>query len=256
MPENVVELVLEKGRLHATQAFLMENINEKDRLIKEKQRERFVTEEKAPEYPELERAEVLQPVKEDWGWAKLDANQMAEYLEAEAQAAHIGKFIHKGSILDLLRQELPTIKTLEWMTTPGDKSKSYPMEVKIHHEGADLLAIHEELAAQHRIFEQKVNYYKAMVKNMVTEENARIANVNADAQAKVNEVNSAKMKEYDTLARTYNGLVTKQTQDFEAKRQREIKELAALRINVHSKFQPLIDEFLEKLGEKKEETKE
>ena len=115
------------------------------------------------------------------------------------------------------------------------------------------MKIHEELAAQHRVFEQKVNYYKAKVKNLVTEENARIANVNADAQAKANETNAVALKEYDTLMKAYQGLVTKQTQEFEAKRQKEIKELAALRINVHTKFQPLIDEFLTKLGEKKEE---
>jgi hypothetical protein len=35
MPTNVVELLTEKARLSATQAFLMENIKAKDELITE-----------------------------------------------------------------------------------------------------------------------------------------------------------------------------------------------------------------------------
>ena len=41
IPANVVELLSEKARLHATQAFLMENIKAKDSLIKELQRKSF-----------------------------------------------------------------------------------------------------------------------------------------------------------------------------------------------------------------------
>jgi len=251
MPENVVDLVLEKARLHSTQAFLMENITEKDRLLKEKQRETFQSKITAPEHPDLKRAEVLQAVNDRWGWEQLSTNEVAEYLEAEAYAAHIGQFIHRGSVLDRLRKELPEIKTLEWMTTPGEKSKSYPMLVEIHHEPAQLMSIHEELAARHREHEQKVNYYKAKVKNLTTEENARISKVNADAQAEVQKENANLMNSYNVEFKSYNDFLLKEKHEFEAERQKAIKEIAALRIEVNPRFQEVIDEFLNKLDKDK-----
>ena len=250
IPANVVELVMEKGRLHATQGFLMENINEKDKLLKEKQKEVFQTKNEPPVYPELKLHKPTPLVKEDWGWEKLTINEMAEFLEAEAQASHIGKFIHKGSLLDRLRKELPEIKTLEWMTTPGDKSKTYPITVKIHHTSAGLLGLHEKLAAEHRKFEQKVNYFKAKVKNLVTEENARISRLNAENQANVGKHNGDLMADYNVLLKTYNDTILKEQHEFEEKRQNAIREIAALRIDIHARFQPLIEEFLKKLEDK------
>lgn len=251
IPENIVELVLEKARLHSAQAFLMENINEKERLLREKQKEQFQSKVTAPEHPELKRAEVLPAVNEKWGWGQLSTNEVSEYLEAEAYAAHIGQFIHKGSVLDRLRKELPDIKTLEWMTTPGEKGKSYPMMVEIHHVPSQLLSIHEQLAAAHREHEQKVNYYKAKVKNLTTDENARISKVNADAQAEVQKDNANLMNAYNVELKAYNDTLLKEKHDFESERQKSIKEIAALRIEVNPRFQEVIDEFLKKLDKDK-----
>ena len=248
IPANVIELVLEKGKLHATQAFLMENIVLKDVLIKTKSKEKFTTSKEKPKHPELKEPVILPLVKEDWGWEKLSKNEMAEYLEAEAIAAAVGKFIHKGSILDNLRKELPGIKTLEWMTIPGSKGDALPMTVSIHHESKDLLTVHENLAAEHRKYEQKVNYYKAKVKNAVTEENARISKENANEQSTVSKANADLMKDFDTKSKEYTQEIMKDAHEFEANRQNEIKRLAALRIEVHTAFQPLVDEFLKKLG--------
>lgn len=251
IPANVVDLVLEKARLHSTQAFLMENISEKERLLREKQREPFQSSLTAPEHPELKRAEVIPAVNDKWGWGQLTNNEVAEYLEAEAYAAHIGQFIHKGSVLDNLRKELPDIKTLEWMTTPGEKGKSYPMMVDIHHEPSQLLAIHEELAARHREYEQKVNYYKAKAKNLTTDENARISKVNADAQAEIQRENANLMNAYNVELKAYNDALLKEKHEFEAERQKAIKEIAALRIEVNPRFQEVIDEFMKKLDKDK-----
>lgn len=251
LPDNIVELVLEKGRLHATQGFLMENIHAKESMLKAKQKEAFQHELVAPKYPELTVAKVVPQVKEDWGWSQLTVTEMAEYVEAEAQAAHIGKFIHKGSMLDRLRKELPSIQTLEWMTTPGEKSKALPMKVNIHHTSKGLLEIHEELAAAHRKFEQKVNYFKAKVKNLVTEENARISKLNAEEQSTVTKTNTELLNQYKADYKLFSEEVSKLEFEFEAKRQEEIKRIAALRIDVHPIFQPLITEFLNKLEDKK-----
>ena len=250
MPSDIIQLIIEKGRLHATQAFLMENINEKEKLLKDKQKEIFQSSTKVPEPVQLEIAKMLPSVKEDWGWSQLTLKEMGEFIEAESYAAHIGQFIHKGSTLDLLRRELPNLKTLEWITPSKENLKTYPVEVIPHHTSEQLIEIHESLAVIHRKYEQKVNYFKSKVKNLVAEENARISNLNADEQSLVMKINSIRLNDHNTSIKEYNDLLLKEKHQFEAERQKSIKEIAALRIDVDPIFQPLIDEFLKKLESK------
>lgn len=246
IPADIVALLQEKSLLHATQAFLMENIKAKDELLKNKKSERFVTTLVEPEYPELTKPKCLDTVDEDWGWEQLTVAEYNEYLDAEAHAAHIGQFIHKNSPLDSLRKELATMKTLEWITIKdGEKT---PLKVDIHHTPQELLKVHEELAALHRKFEQRVNYFKAKVKNLVTEENARIAKANADEQTSANATNSVLLKEYQYAYTMYQQEVSVERQNFESQRQEAIKQIAALRIQVDQRFQSVVDTFLQQLN--------
>ena len=245
IPDNIVELLLEKSLLHSTQAFLMENIKAKASLLEEKKREVFVNQVSAPSYPILLDCKYLDNVSEEWGWQQLSTSEYNEYLEAEAYAAHIGQFIHKNCPLDVLRKELSTMKTLQWMDIKhGEKS---PLEIIIHHTPQQLLKVHEELAALHRKYEQRVNYFKAKVKNLVTEENARVARCNSDEQSRVNSENAILLNEYQTAYALYQQEDHKLAQDYEAKRQDAIKSIAALRIAVDPRFQPVIDMFLKQL---------
>jgi hypothetical protein len=245
MPTNVVELLTEKARLSATQAFLMENIKAKDELITSIQRDQFEYEVEAPQRPKTEVRVLPFLVDENWGWNQLSAAEHNEYLEAEAYASHIGQFIHKGGKLDRLRAELPTIKTLEFMEI--EVGKKTPMKVSVHHTSEQLLEIHEQLAALHRGYEQKVNYFKAKVKNSVTTENARIAKERADIQSEVNEINLKQDVEYRNAYDKWASEYRKASEEFEADRQKRIENAANLKIEVAERFQPVIDMFLNKL---------
>lgn len=245
IPANVVELLTEKARLSATQAFLMENIKAKDSLIKDIQFEDFDYTVLAPERPKTVTKVLPSSIDEEWGWSQLTVDEYNEYLEAEAYASHIGQFIHKGGKLDKLRSELPTIKTLEFMEI--EVGKKTPMKVSIHHTSEQLLAIHEELAGLHRSYEQKVNYFKSKVKNLVTTENARIANERAQIQAELNEVNGKQDADYNAALDKWRAEYRKASDEFEAKRQERIKEAANMKIDIDSRFQPVVDMFLKQL---------
>ena len=245
MPAHVVELLTEKARLSATQAFLMENIKAKDELITSIQRDQFEYEVEAPQRPKTEVRALPFLVDENWGWDQLTTAEYNEYLEAEAYASHIGQFIHKGGKLDRLRAELPTIKTLEFMEI--EVGKKTPMKVSVHHTSEQLLEIHEQLATLHRGYEQKVNYFKAKVKNSVTTENARIAKERADIQSEVNEINSKQDVEYKNAYDKWAAEYKKVSQEFEIDRQNRIENAANLKIEVAERFQPVIDMFLNKL---------
>jgi translation elongation factor EF-4 len=127
-----------------------------------------------------------------------------------------------------------------------EKDKKTPLDIIIHHRSEDLLELHEKLAAVHREKEQRVNYFKAKVKNLVTEENTRIANENTLAQNAVNQVNSERWTEYTALEKQWRGDFTKAQKQFEVQRQEKLKIRSALRIEVPQRFQSIIDKFLPK----------
>jgi hypothetical protein len=245
IPANVVELLTAKARLSATQAFLMENIKAKDELINKIKYEGFQYDVEAPIRPQTISENIPTEVDEDFGWDTLTVSEYNEFIEAEAYASHIGQFIHKGGKLDRLRAELPTIKTLEFMEI--EVGKKTPMKISIHHTAAQLLSVHEELAALHRGYEQKVNYFKSKIKNATTSENARIQKERGEIQARVNQQNSDLANAYKLAYEQWTAEQRKAQHEFEEKRQAKIQDAVNLKIEVAERFQSVVDEFLNQL---------
>ena len=249
MPVNVVALLKEKASLHATQAFLMENITAKDQMLDlARCAKADVSSVVYPETPEYIVAEELPNVGENYGWEQLTIAETNAYIEAEAFASHIGQFIHRDSPLDRLRRELPTIPSIDWMQIKGDGTKS-PVRIDVHHTSEGLLKTHEELAGLHREYEQKVNYTLAKIKNIVTARNADIAKINADAVNEANTINAELRQAFDSAYKKANEDVNAIRAEFEKDRQATIKEVAALRIGECDRFQEVIDIFLPKVKE-------
>jgi len=246
IPTNVVELLMEKAKLHGTQAFLMTNIKAKDQLLTDLKRAQFTPTIEAPIKPDFIQAKLQGAVNEDWGWDQLSVTELCEFLEHEAYAAHIGQFIHKDSILDNLRKELPHVKNLEWMEI--ELGKKTPIIITTHHTSEQLLKVHEELATKHRTHEMRVNYFKAKVKNMVTEENARIAKENGIEQGRVNAENERLNNDFRMAYKSYTDELAKEREEAEGKRQDDIKNVAALRIEVDARYQDVVNKYLADLG--------
>lgn len=247
MPENVMELISDKSRLHATQAFLMENIKAKDEMLSEIRNRQMTFNLPIPIRGVLQETEIESSVSEDWGWDQLLTSEYNEYLQAEAFASHVGQFIHKGGKLDNLRSELPTLKTLEWIEV--EAGKKTPLKVSVHHTAEELGDLHEKLAGVHRNYEQRVNYFKAKVKNLVTSENARIAKENAVKEASAAEANQKVLSDYNKVKEEWQSNYRQASHLFEEERQNEIKNSAALRIAIDPRFQPVIDMFLGDVAE-------
>lgn len=243
MPSAILELLKEKGRLHATQAFLMEAIKEKDSVINRIISTTFDHSHIVrPEFPEIPEPIELYDVSEAWGWEQLSASEHSEYLEAEAMASHLGQFIHNRGKLDKMRREVADLPAIEWMSVKeGEKT---PVRINKHHTSQELLATHEQIAAAHRVYEQRVNYYKAKVKNLVSDENARIQKVNSDLWAQYDAEVSKQSEIRNQAFNAYRTQVQKENADFNAAREEQVKATAALRISVDPRFQPVIDMFI------------
>ena len=250
MPKNVVEQLQEKAKLHACQAFLMENIKTKDLLLNEiKNATPIIDSVIKPEVPKYLNANEnkQQKVDENYGWSQLTSKEYNEYLEAEAYASHIGQYIHKKSHLDRLRNELNNIPDVDWIEL--EKDKKTLVYIEKHHTSEELLGYHEKLAKLHREYEQKVNYYKAKVKNITTLKNAEIAKHNSEVETNAANINNKLASEYNTQIIEYENKLKEIRSSFEIERQNEISRIAALRIDVDPRFQDVIDMFLKDLSE-------
>jgi hypothetical protein len=242
-PEQVVAMLTEKAKLHATQAFLMENIRAKDELLNNIRNSTGDFKQPTPERLDVESPRWQSSVDEEWGWQQLSTAEINEFIEAEAYAAHIHQFINAKGKLTQLRNELPTIKTLEWFeVSAGHKT---PVEVKIHHDSDELLVLHEDLASLHRKYEQRVNYFKAKVKNLVTNENARLTKVHQDLLNEYNFKVSAENTRYEKVYTEWNKARTEAIAAHNTKVQEEIKVASTFKIQVDARFQDVIDTFLQ-----------
>jgi len=243
MPSSVIELLREKGRLHATQAFLMEATKSKNAELERLQYTSFdASHIVRPQFPDIDEPVILTNVSESWGWTQLTANEYSEYLEAEAFASHLGQFIHKNGKLSGMRSDVANLPSIEWMTVKdGEKT---PVKINKHHSSIELLNIHEQIASAHRVYEQRVNYFKAKVKNLVSDENARIQKVNSDLWAQYDALMDRESEIRSKAFESYRNQVQKETADFNAAREQQIKDTAALRISVDPRFQHVIDTFI------------
>jgi hypothetical protein len=243
VPGDILEKLKNKGDLHACQAFLMEAIKGKEAEI---DRLRGIQPELShlvkPERPVVPDYDIMYDVNESWGWSMLTDAEYSEYLQAEAMAAHLGQFIHKNGKLSQLRKDLPNTPSIEWFEV--EEGKKTPVKVTKHHVSAALLGIHEDIADAHRKYEQRVNYFKAKVKNLVSDMNAHIQKVNADKAAEFLKLEKELMEKYQIAMDAYNGEILRLTMEFNSQRELTIKDTAALRINVDPRFQHVIDMFI------------
>ena len=243
IPDNIIEKLKIKGDLHACQAFLMEAIKGKEAHMDDLRRatpdlSHLVKPERvyAPDFDELP------SVTESWGWTQLSDGEYSEYLQAEAMASHLGQFIHKSGKLSELRKQLPNTPSIEWFEV--QEGKKTPVKVTKHHHSQSLMQLHEDIAEQHRQYEQRVNYFKAKVKNLTSDENARIQKLNANNAAEFLIIEKKLNEDYQLAMDAYNGEVLRLTMEFNAQRELDIKNAAALRINVDPRFQDVINMFI------------
>jgi len=238
--DKVIELIQHKSKLHALQAFLMENIKVKEDLIKELKNSRYIE----PRFDFVERdyivPELEDTVEENWGWEQLSLFEYNEYLEVQAHAAHIGKFIHNEGKLTELRRDIQNIPELEWIEIKGDGSK-IPVKIEVINNSNDLNKLYIALATLHRDYEQRVNYFKAKVKNLVSTKNSEIARKNNEALKEAEVYNQEIRAEYNEAFKKYREENLAAAQEFERTRQEKLKEISALRIEIDARFQETLN---------------
>ena len=148
----------EIGSLYAISAYLRTAIKEKEaRLdVLTKKLTNIQLEAEAEVKPiDYEHLNRLREVTIEDYLKTLSLEEVVRYKEAEAKAAHIGKYIHNFDEVrtNLTKKELITLKQVGEQVF---KIKNVPL-----YDLAELQELQEQLLAQHREVESEVNFYKA-----------------------------------------------------------------------------------------------
>lgn len=171
------------GELNTVVGFMMENIKLKDSIYNSysqtlkndlnafsKEQRHLIDEEKNIKFSKLENNHSYDQTS--FGWNSLSEHELVEYLYNENMSASIGKFIHKGGKLDLLRKDISNIPSVDFIEL--EVGKKTPLTIEKNYEEDVLDDLHAYLSKLHNEYESKVNYIKSKVNNKETEENNTI----------------------------------------------------------------------------------
>lgn len=156
--DNIGAKLSEIGALYAISAYLRTAIKEKEmrlEIVNRKLNEVIAKAEEEVKPIDYEPLHRVRDVTIDDYLKTLSVEAVVRYKEAEAKAAHIGKYIHS---FDEVRTKL-TKKELISFREVGEqvfKVKNTPL-----YNLAELQQLQEQLLAEHREYESEVNYYKA-----------------------------------------------------------------------------------------------
>lgn len=239
MPEDVYDLLQTKGTLTSLQAFLMENLKAKVDLAKKEENREFIFSEEEPKFVSDLVLKEEELVDEEWGKNQLSLKEINEFLEKEAIASVLGQFIHKGSKLDTLRKEINSLPDLEWFEIKKDEK--IPVIIEPNFTSEELLEMHEKLSKLHRQNEERVNYFKAKIKNLVSDKNAEIQKQNSERIREYGDAFQKLRKEYADIHSAFVNRRQAAAAIFEAEKEKELKRIAKLRIEIDPRFQAVVD---------------
>ena len=147
----------EIGSLYAISAYLRTAIKEKENrleIVNKKLNEVLVKAEQEVKPIDYEPLNRLRDVTIEDYLKTLSLEDVVCYKEAEAKAAHIGKYIHN---FDEVRTQLSKKELISFKEVDGQviKVKNTPL-----YDLSELQQLQELLLAEHREYESEVNFYK------------------------------------------------------------------------------------------------
>ena len=220
--ENLEEKCLEEGNLYALSAWLREAIKSKEALLKQVENDNF----DISLLNEVNYGKATSLLTEDEVKYSLPINELAEYLAYEAKAAHIGKKVHPNGIFE---QWFNMIKNTPKVQI-NEINKDYIVEFDQVVDEKDLYQTYFTLQKEYREAEQKVNYYKAKVKNLLNERNQEINQKNRALQDKLSQDLEIQNSKNLALQAEINNL-----------RGQKLKEVSELKIIIPNELQKTLE---------------
>lgn len=198
---DFVKLGLSNGNIYGLSAWLREGIKAKDSglaLLKTKDIGEFskITSLTSLQIP-LKKDVKLQTFTDSDAKAHLGIKEYAEYLKLNSECAELGKLIHNNGYLTQIKEKVQLNKTTYFHALKdGVGEKDYPVECKFVYTVDEITKQFTDVLNLHREKENKLNWYRSKIQNLMVQENARLERDFRKALAEAN-------IEFDTLNQKY-----------------------------------------------------
>jgi hypothetical protein len=220
--DNLETKCMEEGNLYALSAWLREAIKEKNRLLEQTEYDTFGFIFKVlPAVPALLPTPTEEDIKKE-----LSVSELSEFLACEAKAAHLGKKVHPNGVFDKWFKDLKNTPPIQ--IHPENKDYVIYLTQLVFEE--DLYKIYFNLQKEYREAESKVNYYKAKIKNLLSDKIREVNNINSETR-------KAYQEEVDKL-NTENHTIRLEIHN---KKLEKAKELSELKIIIPNSLQKTMD---------------
>jgi hypothetical protein len=196
----------------------------------------------APDSPDVIQAPMVpSEIDEKDVQASIPAEELAEYLLAEASVAHLGKILHPGGVLHEINSSTD-IPYEERSRRANGLVTDYPVTVTRVYDEDAVLTGYVELHDKWRTLETRLNWFKAKFKNVATDINLK---AQADYQVEVARIQAANI----SVLNAYNAAYDKYTADLAVmestlrnRRGAERRRVSALGIVIPSSLKPFVAE--------------
>lgn len=238
--DNAVEGIKRIGELSGLNAWLREAIKEKEKETKRlKEMDVFGWAEEfkkeLPERPILPPGAKLETVvfDDDYIIERMDVHERQKMLMLQAKAAAIGKFVHKGEVIEEARKNLH--KQLGHTSVAGIGSELTITTFTSSIDVATLDSVFLQLQEDYRKVQAELNGIKHKIELKKVElENAQTAK-NIELKNKA----AAEYEEYCGKMAVYGEIMQKATLEFDNWRRSEIQRVAELKIVIPDSLQEI-----------------
>lgn len=161
-------------------------------------------------------------------------NEVADFLLKEQYCATVGKLIHKkGKLHDMYNTPMNVTSKIKELASGHGGNKAYPVTITPMYKDevlTELKDVYLKKHDEHREMEKKVNWFKAKLKNELTEKNAEAQKVYGQAIAEFNK----KQMDYNNRRNSFLQDVNNKNAELQSKceerRQLTIKDAAGIKI--------------------------
>jgi hypothetical protein len=240
--EEIKEAVLNIAQLYRTSAWFREAIKVKNQVMDDIANREFLSvsfNEMRPQQPYVERKTVTeQDIIEKWSFS-----DRFEYLSLEAEAAHIGKQIHSGGNINRIRQEC--LDKVEWVKDTilqGGARNDVFLKVTNVYDSNKVSELFFDLQKEHRQKESRLNYFKARIKNELSQANIEAERDFRAAQDEADQIYNKEVLEWEKRRDAWNSKTTKDRSEFEEQRSRDMKEAAALKLVIPAQLEKTVND--------------
>lgn len=164
----------------------------------------------------------------------LDIGELADYFYVESMSAHIGKAIHgKEGFINKIREE--TFKKEEFARFRLN-DKEYLANKTYMYSDEDINKLFMNLQAQHRNYEQKVNFYKAKIKNLASQEFVKASNEYKLASDIATQEYDAAMNAYQTERARRDNILNRWHTEMSNRKTQAVQYFSAFKVVIPNIF--------------------